>query len=641
MIYYYYDQKRSADLCPPCDSMIIHYNNKTKEAAGSNVYEAVAKLGFPLHAPCGGHARCLKCLVAVKGAAEPGEREKSLLAHLTDEEKEEIIKRSGAGDDCEIRYACMCSAEEVFVPSHETLTGASTGDMGKIANFTPSAKCIRVSLVKPTIAAPVSTEVNLIEAAKNIFEESELTVAENGALAEASALVSAGITDLWITAVLDMTRAGLYETRVIRVTENEVHPLGLSVDIGTTTVAYALTDLSDGKCLKQGVGENPQRVFGGDVISRMTYESEHTPEALAAPIRERIADYAQTVSEDFGGIDSIVYVVIAGNSAMQHMFMGIPTGSFAKAPFNLVSRFGYAEIMKNLPVRFAHPDAPVYLAPLAASYVGGDITAGLAWLMTERPKLFDRSVLFMDLGTNGELCAVKDGRILAAATAAGPALEGAQITMGMPALSGAVCAVKPGDDGFECKVIGGTEADGICGSGVISAVAAGLDTGLITSYGRICDDGEAEEEEYEDIYERFEHCIEETDDGTAIRLTGNVVLTSSDIRQVQTAKAAIAAGVTVLLEGAGIDEPDIICLAGSFGGGINAKSAERIGLIRSADKAEAVGNTSAKGAALYMLSRDMRATLSDVAKKTEYTELSTSPKFTDAFISGMIFGDEE
>jgi len=345
-------------------------------------------------------------------------------------------------------------------------------------------------------------------------------------------------------------------------------------------------------------------------------------------------------------------VTVAGNSVMEHLFCGIPTDSISKAPFYMTTSFGCAypaaSVCKSV---FCHPNAPVYLAPLAASYIGGDITMGLAYLLEAYPQAKNDRSLFLDLGTNGEICVISDKKFLLAATAAGPALEGAHIKMGMSAVSGAITGVKIPSEPFgefEIRSIGsnspsGNSPIGICGSGLIDAIACCLETGLITEYGRICDDGEAEDEAYEEMYQIFEQKISETDDGKLqIALTEDVFLHESDIRQVQTAKAAIAAGSQTLLSTADLtdDSLDRVYLAGSFGGGINPVSSARIGLLPNVppEIITAVGNTSAKGAAAFMLYPSVRNSLETVMNSARYTELSGSPEFNELYVDNMIFG---
>jgi len=325
----------------------------------------------------------------------------------------------------------------------------------------------------------------------------------------------------------------------------------------------------------------------------------------------------------------------------------------------MADSYGYAVPAKDLSKSiFCHPNAPVYLAPLAASYIGGDITIGLAYLLNAHPESAYSSSLFLDLGTNGEICAISPvsdseisnkPRFLLAATAAGPALEGAHIKMGMSATPGAISRVSLPEDQageFAVSTISDSAPIGICGSGLIDAIACCLDTGLITEYGRICDDGEPEDEQYESVYPDFEDRISETDDGKLqISLTDSVFLHESDIRQVQTAKAAIAAGSGTLLSAAGIepDDLDAVYLAGSFGGGINPAASARIGLLPNvpANRVKSVGNTSAKGAAGFMLHSEIRRSLNDIILNSKYIELSGSPEFTELYVDNMVFGTLE
>ena len=654
--------------------MILHFSDQQFSVLpkdGQSLHQIIAECrGVTFHAPCGGHGVCRKCTVVTTGSG-CGENSNDV-AQLSPGDRLELLKKAKVPENlwnsAVTRYACLCrnldGIDEVYLPGIASLTGAGVSD--GLAD--PQSKDFRPLVQVRKISLPLTGELR---------ENASPAVLE-----AAETLKNAGKTEAFAVTADEFLPSADFagqqrRTRLTALTEDEPDPLGLAVDVGTTTVALSVWRMKDGRMFGECVTENPQRRFGADVIARMSYaaDKEGGADELRRLILRAVCDGADQILDGYNKKtgenrtkDDIFRAVIAGNSVMEHLFLGLPTDTIAKAPFILRTQLGHNlpadEVFLPEELRFANPEAAVYFAPLAASYVGGDITLGLAYLLTSKEELAEdgsTNALFLDLGTNGELCVIageanrqnpENPRYLFAATAAGPALEGAQIKMGMSALPGAVSHVRlNGESGeFDCRVIGNgaVEPAGICGSGIISATAAALDAGLITSYGRICDDGEAEDEEYEEIYEKFEHTLGEDDDGrVTITLCGNVHLTDSDVRQVQTAKAAIAAGTKVLTDVSGMSEADLdrVYLAGSFGGGIDVNCAERIGLLPkdsgSRGKVLSVGNTSAKGAVMELFREDFRQKLAHIMQTSRYIELSCDPAFTDAFVSGMIFGDEE
>ncbi len=387
------------------------------------------------------------------------------------------------------------------------------------------------------------------------------------------------------------------------------HGLGLSVDIGTTTVAAYLYDLSMGHCLGTACGMNAQRSFGDDVISRIHHCAQSGGlEALTAAIRNQILELIHELTPE---PERITCVSIAGNTVMEHIFAGLSPESIGVAPFTPLDLFGRefdaAAFLPGLA-----PGAVLYLAPCVAGYVGGDITAGLmssgAWLSNE-------TVLFLDIGTNGEMALGNGAEFLCCATAAGPAFEGAGIECGSPARDGAIDAVA---SDLSYTTIGGGAPASICGSGLIDAVAALLKNELVDETGRL--------------------------EGDRYEFGNGVYLSQQDIRQVQLAKAAIRAGIETLLDQTGTSYDDIrqVIIAGGFGFYMNVDSACAIGLLPAElrDRARCAGNTSGTGASMA-LSPLYRATLSQVTGRCRYVELSGSAVFNEKYVDAMLFGEEE
>ncbi len=657
-----------------------------------------------LHSPCGGHLKCSKCTVCAvidEDAFPDFSTGDYTVFHrnLTRDEQNAYFDAMHVPNALRSRtvvcLACGMFAfpiiTDVYLPDAEDIRGASSdGVVLPGASFRPVVLSKEITLTTPTVENPIDIYSNLFHAvftgdnavtpADFGYPADEYTVIPtiSDELVEVTARYLAVCNPPYTMEVavtcspgqapksLNLSAAVVLSILPSSVGSSEIIPLGLAVDLGTTTIALSLWNLESHQQIAAKVITNPQRSFGADVISRMSYASEHGCAQLQTTVHEAIRDAVLSMIQVLSNsvppsqlLNNILYVSVAGNSVMEHLFCGKPTDSISKAPFYMADSFGFALPAKDvLKSSFCHPSAPVYLAPLAASYIGGDITLGLAYLLNSRPECRNGSSIFLDLGTNGEICVISpqsdscssdNPSFLFAATAAGPALEGAHIKMGMSAIPGAISRVSlpPDSSGeFSVSTISGSDPAGICGSGLIDAIACCLDAGLITEYGRICDDGEPEDEQYEDIYQNFEHKISETDDGKLqISLTESVSLHESDIRQVQTAKAAIAAGSAALLAAASLetDDLDAVYLAGSFGGGIDPKTSARIGLLPNVppEIVRSVGNTSAKGAAGFMLHSEIRNSLNDILRNSRYIELSGSAQFTELYVDNMIFGSPE
>ena len=400
--------------------------------------------------------------------------------------------------------------------------------------------------------------------------------------------------------------------------------LGVAIDLGTTTVAAQLLDLEAGRVIGVRTALNDQARHGGDIMSRIEFGMQ--PEGLAT-LRKLVRDQLGTmVSEliaeraDGGGAGSDVAatvsdIVIVGNTAMHHIVGGLDVGALAHTPFHPVtarrlafraSEFGWTELA----------GATVHVLPCLGGFVGGDILAGiLATGMADSP---DLGVL-IDLGTNGELVVGNRDRMLCASTAAGPAFEGARISMGMRAATGAIAAVARDADGsLACKVLGGGPPRGLCGSGLVDAVAVGLDAGWILPNGRFQKSG-------------------------PIPLSGPVTLAQADVRELQLAKGAIAAGLGCLLARWGAELGDVrkVWLAGAFGNYISRVSARRIGLLPfPLERVDASGNTALLGAKMALCQQLWTGDdFAGLLGRVEHVPLNEDPSFEDGFIGEMRFPD--
>ncbi len=379
--------------------------------------------------------------------------------------------------------------------------------------------------------------------------------------------------------------------------------LGIAVDLGTTTLVAQLLDLRTGEVLGVETALNPQVAYGSDIMSRVQMASSGGAEVLQDVIRGGIGKLIAAL----GVSSEVTNVAIAGNTVMHHLFCGFDVEPLAHAPFepSELGRTGFraSEIGWNLP-----GDPGVDFLPCVGGFVGSDILAGVVAVGIDRAEALTG---LLDLGTNGEIMFGNRERMVCASTAAGPAFEGGRIGMGMRASAGAIAQIEVKDGRMECRVIGAVEPRGICGSGLVDAVAAALDTGAVLPNGRLRNSG-------------------------TLPLAGPVVLTQHDIRELQMAKGAIAAGVRIVLERLGADIGDVerIHLAGAFGNYINRASARRIGLLDfPLDKIHPAGNTALLGAKLALFGQDFDGALASL----EHISLAAHPRFEEIYVGEMMF----
>jgi uncharacterized 2Fe-2S/4Fe-4S cluster protein (DUF4445 family) len=383
--------------------------------------------------------------------------------------------------------------------------------------------------------------------------------------------------------------------------------LGIAIDLGTTTIVAQLVDLNSGEVIAVETALNPQSAWGSDVMSRISAA------ITGADLTETIRVSLRTIVEQLAGQrnDEICEIVLVGNTVMHHLFAGLDVEPLAHVPF--VSphlgeqRFSPEELQWNIPRQCS-----IRFLRCIGGFVGSDILAGIvATGMAEHDDL----VTLVDLGTNGEIAMGNRHRIVCASTAAGPAFEAGTIRMGMRAAVGAITHVSVVGGDLRASVVGYTRPHGICGSGLVDAVAAGLETAAILPSGRIAGGSKV------------------------FPVVDPVILYQSDIRELQLAKSAIASGFRLLLRriGAGMRDLKRIYLAGAFGNYVRAKSAIRIGLIEAPlEQIEAAGNTALRGAKYLLLAAHEPA-----LPPIEHVSLASDPQFQDEFAGCMAFPEAE
>jgi uncharacterized 2Fe-2S/4Fe-4S cluster protein (DUF4445 family) len=404
---------------------------------------------------------------------------------------------------------------------------------------------------------------------------------------------------------------------------------GVAIDIGTTTLVVYLIDLTDGTLVDIASTYNSQIRFGDDVITRIVYAIEHN--ALKSLNKTVITDinimFSLLKKTHRLNIDSIDCFVIAGNPTMTHIFLGLDPSAIREEPYIPTANIFPIAYAGSLGIK-ANPNAPVYTFPCVASYMGGDIVSGV--LATRLHKKQELS-LFMDIGTNGEIVLGNSEWLMAAACSAGPCFEGSGITHGMRAINGAIediiinrSTLEP-----ELRVIGNVNPTGICGSGMIDAVAEMFLTGILDQKGKFQKNVSKRVRDGENGPEFVVYSKDGKD----------IVLTEPDIENIIRAKAAIYAGLSILLKEAGYTFNDVrkIYIAGGFGKFLDINKAVILGMLPDIprEKFEFMGNTSITGAYLCLLSQKMREEIEEIAKKMTYLELSVSRSFMDEYVSGI------
>lgn len=404
--------------------------------------------------------------------------------------------------------------------------------------------------------------------------------------------------------------------------------LGLAVDMGSTTVEAALYDMATGAALYVLRQLNAQRCYGADVLSRLENVRRGELSALCGALCRQIFDMAAELCAAAGrDVGEIKKAALCGNSIMEHFAAGLDPSSIAVPPFTPRSLFGAAA--ETGPLKELFPDCEIYLCPCVSGYVGGDLAAGLATVGGGEAAGL---TLYMDIGTNGEMALGDGSDWLSCAAAAGPAFEGAELSCGMSGSAGAIDRVRAADGDMEISVIGGAEATGICGSGVIDAVAAFLALGLIGKTGRFA--------KKEALPEKLAERLGSAEGRKVFYLAPKVYMSIDDIRSVQLAKAAIRAGAERLLEEAGKSAGDIdrLVVAGGFGAHIDGDAATAVGLLPAVpgERLCYVGNAALAGAALSLCDEGRRR-LAETAASCEYLDLSSDEGFADMYLKNINF----
>ncbi len=615
--------------------LIIREANRQQEITiqpDALLLDVLRRNGSPLHAPCGGKGTCQKCRVDLAGIGP-------VLACQT-RLTPELATRAG-----------LAAGQPLTVALPEPAQAHIATD-GILPDFrlSPLIYRGRIDIPQPSLADQRPDDERFETAAGLTVPDCLL------------AALPAVLRDSDFQPSFDFRRGQNGQPGEIQrfTASDSPEPLGLAVDIGTTTLAAYLYGLDSGERLAAVSALNPQRIYGADVISRIEQASASADlrQALQTSIVQaidslavRLVGQARTTKGLPLTTEQIGHYVLTGNTTMVHLLCGWPAEAIARSPFIPVSCRTKDFRAADLGFR-ASPQAICQILPSIASYVGADITAGILACSLHR-QTPGHSALLLDIGTNGEIVLAGPRGMIACSTAAGPAFEGANILCGMGGVAGAIDEVGYRNGDLAYSVIssgnGGpaTElAAGLCGSGLVAAIACLLDCGILDETGRITDEPES-------LPPGLRRRLIDWQGQPAVVLapaelssTGQpVLLTQKDIREVQNAKAALAAGIELLIRESGLT-PELVdqaFLAGGFGNYLDVAHAFRIGLMPAAlrGRTRAVGNTAGMGAVLCLLNQESLLTAQSVARSVRYLELSGDPRFTDLYVEAMLFPAED
>lgn len=607
--------------------------------AGRTVLEASRSLGVGIESVCGGKKTCGKCLVRIDSESDDRSGKISIpdtLSPFTEEEGKRIGEKERAEG---FRLACAAEIRGdvlIFVPE-ESRTARQVvrkEATDRVISLNPAVRLFPVTLVPPDLNHPLGDYERLAAALAERFGQSRPEIDAPALLALPHALRQGNWT---------VTAAVWMEREILAVFPGVVEEAyGLAIDVGTTTVAGYLCSLRTGRIIGAESLMNPQVTYGEDVIARITYTMEQ-PDGLKK-MRGAIIDglnlLIRTVTGDHGLAPSdILEITLVGNTAMHHLFLGIDPRALGVSPFAPAVHRSLDIKARDLGLE-AHPAANVHVLPVEAGFVGAD---NVGVLIAEEPYRKDEMVLIIDVGTNGEMVMGNKARLISSSCATGPALEGAHIRFGMRAVPGAIERIRIDLGTLEVafKIIGEerwrpqlkiTGARGICGSGIIDAVAELFRAGVIDQSGRFRTDLPTPRLRITDGKPEFVIAWpEETALGEAITIN------QRDVRSVQLAKGALYAGAKAMMQRLGIARVDRVILAGAFGSYIDKRSAMILGMFPDCeiDHVSSVGNAAGDGARIALLNRDKRPEADAVARQVEYLELTLEKGFQEEFMAAM------
>ena len=570
-----------------------------------SLLECARQLGVDLVSLCGGGGSCGRCKIQLISGK---------LSELSPVEESVLTE-----EEVRLGYRLACKSRPlsdvtIHVPSISLTSPQRTQVEGLEVEVAPDPLIVStdVTLTPPTLDSVHSDVKNLTAALleKGVtFQDIDYRVMKS--------LPEVLRQNNW------QARVATREGEIVAIGKPQTQWLGLAVDIGTTKVAAYLVDLDSGEVLASKGVMNPQISYGEDLISRIVAagKSEAGSEKFQSILVEGLNKLVHDLCEESShASDEIVEAVVVGNTVIHHLFLGLPVQQLGVSPYTPVVDTALDIKAREVGLEI-NPGGYVHLLPNIAGYVGAD---HVAMLLATRLDQAAETTLAIDIGTNTEICLNHNGKMTSVSCASGPAFEGAHIKHGMRAAPGAIEYIQIENNEVKIQTIGGVPPVGICGSGLLDAVAQMRLNGIVDASGRMGEhplkrgDGPAKE-----------FVLAERPDSNPITIS------QKDVRELQLAKAAIRVGIMALTENAGIDEQDIqkVVIAGAFGTFIDIKSAITIGMLPDLplDRFQQVGNAAGTGARLALISKEERARAGQLADKVGYIELASMRNFSTCF----------
>jgi uncharacterized 2Fe-2S/4Fe-4S cluster protein (DUF4445 family) len=590
-------------------------SNETVEEIKCNEGEVLLKVllenNYDINAYCGGEGICGKCKVKLSGdkIKKPKQQEIKFI-----DQKE--LKKG-------YRLSCLYKVNndlEVHLKEQEEITVMTGGIITELD--------IDLDLSKETVKLSKATLDNQKDYLQRIYKKTATEKINYNNLVKIPNLIKNNEISVL-----------KYKDKILDIDTNHKNNnfYGLAVDIGTTTIVIYLLDLNSGEEIDVNSFYNPQKKYGADVISRINYaqSNENGKKELKEVLIKQLNKGIKKLTEDNKiANDEIYKVSMVGNTIMLHLLLGIDAISIAKSPYVPVFteelELNFNEVGLNI-----NQNAIVQILPSISGYVGADIIGDLLTINMDSLK---GNNLMIDIGTNGEIVLNKGNEIYSCSAAAGPAFEGANITFGTAGISGAISDFTIEGKEFKYSTINSKEPIGICGSGLLDMIAELYKYGFIESSGKI--------EDKKNLNSWKKEYLKDYNGKRAIKITNKeaskeIYLTQQDIREVQLAKGAIAAGIEILLQKTNLkaDDLDRVFLAGGFGSYINPDKACYIKMIPSnlKDKIIQIGNGAGTGAKIYLLNKKAKNRALKVKEKVNYIELSVNKEFQTEYINSMSF----
>ncbi len=591
--------------------------------AGTSVLAAVRAAGMEVVSVCGGRGLCGTCRVLAVGGGltPPTEPERELLAPA----------ELSAG----VRLACqapVAADTRVDVPPESLTTPQRLVLEGRAASVTaldPAVVALDVQVSPPAIDDLRSDATRLQDA-----------VTAAGQPVARTGLAVLSIASVTLRSRSWAARAAVYRSEtgeggeIIALLPEGTVPLGAAIDVGTTKLAAYLVNLETGETVAKGAAPNPQVAIGEDVMSRIAYGDAY--EHGACGLHEQLADGINRLLAELrdrirASSWQVVDAVAVGNTAMHHLLVNLPVRQLGRAPYVPAVTQSLTLRATDIGLELA-PGAKIYLPPNVAGFVGADHVAAL---LAAGAAEDGRIALVLDIGTNTEISVTSGGQLWACSCASGPTFEGAHIRDGMRAATGAIERVSYLDGGFQVHTIGGGAPAGICGSGILDAVVAALAAGIVSERGRLS--------------RAHPLVIRSAGEPACVLVPAaltahgrDILLTRTDIGEVQLAKAAIRAGIELLLAAAEVDAAalDEVIVAGAFGTYLDLTSAIAVGMLPPlpSGRFRQIGNAAGQGAQQLLVSRQRRLLAGEIARRVRYVELTTHPEFADAFAQELTLG---